>query len=83
MYVQGCDASILISSTEENVAERDSEENESLRQEGFDAVANAKQAVDSVCPSIVSCADILALAARDAVVFVRFLTLYFSLTLYM
>lgn len=67
--VQGCDASILISSTSGNQAERDFPENQSLRQEGFDAIEQAKQAVESACPGVVSCADILALAARDAIVF--------------
>ncbi|KAH7277644.1 hypothetical protein KP509_39G060700 [Ceratopteris richardii] len=67
--VQGCDASILISSTADNEAERDYVENKSLRQEGFDAIERAKHDVESACPGVVSCADILALAARDVVVF--------------
>lgn len=66
--VQGCDASVLISSTPANKAERDFPDNLSLRQEGFDAIDSAKQAVESVCPGVVSCADILALGTRDAVV---------------
>ncbi|KAI5058471.1 hypothetical protein GOP47_0026641 [Adiantum capillus-veneris] len=66
--VQGCDASILISSTVDNEAERDFADNKSLRQEGFDAIERAKSDVESACPGVVSCSDILALAARDAVV---------------
>lgn len=67
--VQGCDASILISSTAQNEAERDFGDNKSLRQEGFDAIERAKQDLEIACPGVVSCADVLALAARDAVVF--------------
>ncbi|MCO5597852.1 hypothetical protein L7F22_051937 [Adiantum nelumboides] len=66
--VQGCDASILVSSTADNEAERDFADNKSLRPEGFDAIERAKSEVESACPGVVSCADILALAARDAVV---------------
>lgn len=52
-------------------AEKDSPDNLSLAGDGFDTVIKAKQAVEEACPDIVSCADILALAARDVVVLVR------------
>eukprot|EP00249_Psilotum_nudum_P036284 c6726_g1_i2 orf=341-1966(+) len=68
-FVQGCDASILIKSTQGNKAERDATENANIATNAFDAVIRAKQAVDAICPGVVSCADVLALAARDAVVF--------------
>lgn len=47
----------------------------SLKPSGFDTVMQAKAAVDSDprCTNKVSCADILALAARDAVFLVKFL----------
>jgi peroxidase len=51
--------------------ERDVEENRNLPQEAFDTVELAKAAVESKCPGIVSCADVLALAARDYVQLVR------------
>ncbi|GER40412.1 peroxidase superfamily protein, partial [Striga asiatica] len=60
-FVEGCDASILIASRN-NDAEKDSKENLSLAGDGFDTVIEAKKAVEDQCPEIVSCADILALA---------------------
>ena len=52
-------------------AERDAEPNVSLAGDGFDAVNDAKDLVEASCPGIVSCADIMAILARDAVVLVR------------
>jgi len=66
-FVQGCDGSVLIASPN-NDAEKDSPDNLSLAGDGFDTVVKAKQAVEAACPGTVSCADILALAARDVVV---------------
>ena len=45
-------------------------DNQSLKREGFQTVLSAKAAVDSdpQCRNKVSCADILALAARESVV---------------
>nr|XP_023884118.1 peroxidase 51-like [Quercus suber] len=63
----GCDASIMIASPN-NDAEKDAQDNISLAGDGFDTVIKAKQAVEQACPGKVSCADILAIAARDVVV---------------
>ncbi|KAL1820670.1 hypothetical protein ACET3Z_015539 [Daucus carota] len=65
--IQGCDASILISSTPFSKAERDADINLSLPGDAFDLVVRAKTALELSCPGIVSCADILAVATRNLV----------------
>ena len=65
--MQGCDASVLIRSAS-NDAEVDNAKNQGLR--GQDVVDAAKAQLEDQCPGVVSCADILALAARDAVAMV-------------
>ncbi|KAF7129788.1 hypothetical protein RHSIM_Rhsim10G0027800 [Rhododendron simsii] len=65
--VLGADASVLVSSTPFNTAERDADVNLSLPGDGFDVVVRVKTALELACPSVVSCADILAVCARNLV----------------
>ncbi|VAI14431.1 hypothetical protein VPH35_081989 [Triticum aestivum] len=66
-FVRGCDASVLIDSMAGNTAEKDAGPNGSLG--GLDVIDTAKAVLEAVCPGVVSCADIVALAARDAISF--------------
>uniref|UniRef100_K4CSC1 peroxidase n=1 Tax=Solanum lycopersicum TaxID=4081 RepID=K4CSC1_SOLLC len=63
----GCDASVLLDDTSNFTGEKTAALNSgSIR--GFDVIDTIKTQVESSCAGIVSCADILAVAARDSVV---------------
>jgi peroxidase len=73
LAAQGCDASVLIDSTTGNTAEKNAGPNTSLR--GFEVIDRIKARVEKACSGVVSCADILAFAARDSIALVNQLTL--------
>ncbi|XP_074340615.1 peroxidase 40 [Apium graveolens] len=65
--VNGCDASVLLDDTPNFVGEKTAAPNaNSLR--GFELIDAIKSEIESLCPGVVSCADILTIAARDSVV---------------
>ncbi|CAO2812953.1 unnamed protein product [Amaranthus hypochondriacus] len=65
-FVRGCDGSVLLNPTaSNNQTEKTAIPNTTLR--GFEIIDEIKLALEEYCPSVVSCADILALASRDAI----------------
>ncbi|CAM8944115.1 unnamed protein product [Rhodiola kirilowii] len=67
-FVRGCDASILLDTVPGSPpTEKDARPNLTLL--GFELIDQIKTEIENVCPEKVSCADILALSARDAVSF--------------
>ncbi|KAL2939032.1 Cationic peroxidase 1 [Bienertia sinuspersici] len=64
-FATGCDASVLLDDTASFIGEKRSEPNNNSAR-GFEVIDNMKVKVETICPGIVSCADILAAAARDS-----------------
>ncbi|XVF75928.1 hypothetical protein PTKIN_Ptkin13bG0226300 [Pterospermum kingtungense] len=65
-FVDGCDGSLLLDNSATIQSEKDAAPNTNSTR-GFDVVDNIKTALENSCPGIVSCADILALAAEASV----------------
>ncbi|CAK9314144.1 unnamed protein product [Citrullus colocynthis] len=66
-FVNGCDGSVLLEDVPGVIdSELNAPPNNGIQ--GLDIVDNIKAAVESACPGVVSCADILALSAQVSVV---------------
>ncbi|GMJ13414.1 hypothetical protein like AT1G68850 [Hibiscus trionum] len=69
-FVQGSDGSILLDDTIDLLGEKRASTNRLNSLKGFRIIDKIKNKLESECPSIFSCADILTIAARDAVILV-------------
>uniref|UniRef100_M8CR22 Peroxidase 1 n=1 Tax=Aegilops tauschii TaxID=37682 RepID=M8CR22_AEGTA len=65
-FVNGCDGSILLDDTSTFTGEKNAGPNANSAR-GFEVIDAIKTRVEAACRATVSCADILALAARDGV----------------
>ncbi|GLU15258.1 hypothetical protein SLE2022_317640 [Rubroshorea leprosula] len=66
-FVNGCDASILLDDTANFTGEKTAMPNvNSVR--GFDVIDIIKSQLENLCPGVISCVDILVVAARDSTV---------------
>lgn len=60
---------MLLDADESLTSEKEASPNQSLK--GFDVIESIKFELEKVCPGVVSCADVLVLAAREAVLMVN------------
>ncbi|XP_077216217.1 peroxidase 10-like [Tasmannia lanceolata] len=65
-FVNGCEGSVLLDDSSVFKGEKNASPNRNSAR-GFEVIDDIKANVEKACPSTVSCADILTLAAREAV----------------
>ncbi|CAK7346745.1 unnamed protein product [Dovyalis caffra] len=66
-FVQGCDGSVLLDGSASGPSEQDAPPNLTLREKAFEIINDLRERVHKECGRVVSCADIVAIAARDSV----------------
>ncbi|CAN1240695.1 Peroxidase 52 [Linum grandiflorum] len=66
-FVNGCDGSVLLDDTSSFTGEKNANPNRNSAR-GFDVIDDIKSAVEKACHGVVSCADVLAISARDSTV---------------
>ena len=76
--LQGCDASLLLDSSGTIASEKRSNPNRDSAR-GFEVLDEIKSALEKECPRTVSCADLLAIAARDSTVLVSITNIFSAL----
>ncbi|XP_052177147.1 peroxidase 3-like [Diospyros lotus] len=67
-FVRGCDASVLLNFTAASGRATEKTATPNLTLRGFDFIDTVKSLLEAECPGTVSCADIVALVARDSIV---------------
>jgi len=77
--MQGCDGSLLLDGTSTIQSEKNAFPNINSAR-GFNVVDNIKTALEKACPGVVSCADILALAAEASVNLVSISPSYYGVS---
>ncbi|KAF5203601.1 Peroxidase [Thalictrum thalictroides] len=66
-FVQGCDGSVLLAGSTSGPGEQAAPPNLTLRPRAFVIINELRNRIHRACGAIVSCADITALCARDAI----------------
>lgn len=78
--MQGCDGSIMLDNADGIESEKDAVPNQST--DGYDVVDDIKTALENVCPGVVSCADILAIASQILVSAVTYIHIILNYILF-
>lgn len=66
-FVNGCDGSVLLDNSTTFTSEKYANPNNNSAR-GFEVIDTIKNKLENACSGVVSCADIIAIAARDSVV---------------